>query len=162
MKESDLYIPVRDWLRSCGYTVHVEVFGTDVVGINDAGHLVAVELKTGMTRGLYEQLSLRTMWADEVWAAVPPNVDRPRSGWDYYGYGLLIVKDGRVKVRRKARPQPWHRVRTQAYRRKVLRGLKPAPDHHLAVLPCCPQAKRQRAEVRAKLLTPDNPAGATR
>lgn len=144
MKESDLYLPVRDWLRSRGYTVHVEIFDCDVVGINAAGHMVAVELKLGMRRDLCNQLSLRTNWADEVWGAVPHTAEQPGSGWSYYGYGLLVLKNGKLRVQRKARPQPWHRIRAQEYRRKVLRSRHPARDCDIAGLPSCAQAKTQR------------------
>lgn len=148
MKESDLYIPVRDWLRSRGYTVHIEVFDCDVIGINEAGHLVAVELKRGMTHGLYEQLVARAIWADEVWAAVPPTAETPKDMFSYHGFGLLIVSGQKLRVKRKARPQPWHWHRTREYRRGVLRGRSPAHDSHVAGLPSCSQAREQRAAVR--------------
>jgi hypothetical protein len=148
MKESDLYIPVRDWLRARGFTVHIEIFDCDVVGINADGKMVAVELKTGMTLGLYNQLSLRATWADEVWAAVPATAEKPKHGFAYNGYGLLIVSGGRVKVQRIARPQPWNRCRSQIYRRKELSSRLAALDHHVAGLPSCPQAREQRNAVR--------------
>lgn len=147
MRESDLYIPVRDWLRSRGYAVHIEIFDADVVGINEAGHMVCVELKTGMRHELYLQLSDRARWADEVWAAVPPTAARPKSGFGYHGFGLLIVGAGKIKVQRKARPQPWHRIKSQQYRRSVLAARLPARDGHLAGLPSCSQAASQRAAV---------------
>ena len=158
MKESDLYQPVRDWLRSRGYVVHVEIFDCDVVGINEAGHMVAVELKLGMHADLCTQLNNRCRWADEVWAAVPHTAGKPFKSWEYYGWGLLIIRNGKLSVRRKARPQPWFWHRSRAYKRGRLMGRLPARDTDLAGLPSC-RLRREQREAVEQISISNSPSG---
>lgn len=157
MKESDLYPPVRDWLKARGYTVYVEIFDCDVVGINAEGHMVAVELKVGMLRDLPGQLMTRCTWADEVWAAVPHTADKPFSSWSYYGWGLLIIRNGKLSERRKARPQPWNWHKRRNYIRGRLSYTPPARDSDLAGLPACRALREQR--LAAMEVTNNSPSG---
>jgi hypothetical protein len=143
MKESDLYIPVRDWLRACGHVVHVEVFGVDVVGIRD-DQLTAVELKLSNPGALLTQCVHNAGWATECYGVLP---HRPKNtnGFKYHGIGLLIVVGGRVREVCKPKPQPWSWHKRRDYRMKKLMGRQPAGDHELAGLPCCRQLREQRA-----------------
>lgn len=146
MAESDLSQPVRTWLEAQGYTCYFELFDCDIVGRN--GHeLVAVELKPCLTRGLTSQLHQRARWADKVWGAI---ASKPKSTkfLQYYGYGLLIVKDGVAKQRVMARQQPWHRVKTRRYRFKRLLTELPAQCGDLAGLPSGPSVRTQRIHKR--------------
>ncbi len=150
MKESALYIPVREWLRDRGYRVHVEMFDADVIAIKDS-QITVVELKLGFNDGLCRQLQDRSKWADFVYAAIPPNAADANTIWGSrktffarYGFGLLIVDGNSVKQRRKPFPQPfcWHKKR--AYRMKRLLGSHPACDFELAGLKCGPELRAQR------------------
>lgn len=142
MKESDLYIPVRDWLLARGHIVHVEIFDADIVTECD-GKLWAIELKPGWTRELWAQLYRRTEWADHVVAATAREL-RGRHDIRYYGYGWLHVDAGKVRQRIKPRPQPWHFHQRRAYRLKRLSRRPPAQDHEMAGLPSCPALREQR------------------
>lgn len=130
MKESDLYPPVRDWLRARGYTIYVERFDADIVAVKD-GRLLAVELKLCFTQQLYSQLQARATWADEVMAAVG-SAPRAFKAMRYMGYGLLLVSNGKVRQKFKTRPQPWQFHKRRLYRLKVLADELPAMDHELA------------------------------
>lgn len=148
MRECRLYPPVRDWLTSHGYEIHVEIFGCDIVALKD-GKITAVELKKGYTRTLVNQLTARAQWADFVIAAIPGriadfSVKKRTGGARYSGFGLLIVEGGKVfcKVHPKPQPNWWHK--RHAYRLKKLIGRAPAQDHELAGLPSCPQLRLQR------------------
>lgn len=137
-----MYPPVRDWLRAQGYAVHVELFGCDVVGVKDET-IVAVELKLCLTKGLGFQCQHAAAWADYVYCAIP-TTPKYCGGMLQQGIGVLIVKDGKVKQKHKARPQPWYRHRSRKRRFEKLAGRAPAMEHELAGLPCCPALKEQR------------------
>jgi len=142
MKESDLYGPVRDWLTSQGYQIHVEIFDADVIGVKD-GRIVVVELKACLSYGVFLQCHKRASWADEVWAAIG-STPKDTGDMKRAGFGLLIVKDGKVRKRFAAKPQPWHWHRSKAYRAKKLACRAPAQPHELAGLPSNQQLTRQR------------------
>ena len=144
MKECDLYIPVREWLRKHGWVVHVEKFDADIVAIKD-GRLLAVELKTYFTRKLISQCVARAAWADEVMAATPIN-PKTRSELKYCGIGYLQVIDGEAILQVKPRPQPWSWHKKHAYRVKVLNSRASAMDHEIAGLPACHALKAQRKQ----------------
>lgn len=142
MKESELYIPVRDWLVKQGWTIYVEHFDADIIAMKD-GVVRVVELKTGFTDKLYWQACQRAQWADEVMGAVP--VAPKYSGrWTDEGFGLLIVTGGKVRQKHKPRPQPWQWRKKRKYRIKELLRRGPAMDHEVAGLPACPQLADQR------------------
>lgn len=77
MKETELYIPVKEWLEGKGYTVYPEVEHrykrADIVAVNELGHSIIVELKTSLS---LELISQGVDWvykssANQVYLAVP-------------------------------------------------------------------------------------------
>lgn len=144
MRERDLYPPVRDWLSSQGWTVHVEIFDADVVAVKD-GKIMVVELKTGMTEELRWQAVKRAQWSDLVLVAVPASTYRPNRHWFNYGIGVLTIDDRRrVRVRIQPRPQPWHWVKRRTYRLKRLSSRAPAQDFESAGMPSCRELRQMR------------------
>ena len=145
MRESDLYIPVRDWMRARGLSVHAEIFGCDVVGVGGE-ELIAVELKLGSPDALRWQLARGAAhWADWVFGALPHRPKKPHiSAFRSHGFGLLIVEDGRVAEIVKPKRQPYSFHKKHAYRLVKLSGRSPAQDHETAGLPCCRQLRQQR------------------
>lgn len=154
MKESDLYIPVRDWLVARGYEVHVEVFGVDIIALKD-GFLTVVELKKWFNQHLRHQMQHAANWADFVMGAVPgKRGDKPKHvGYLYGGFGLLFVDGAKVHQFRKPKRQPmfWHRGHD--YRMDKLKGRLPAQDFETAGIPSCPALSEQRE--KRKQLTND-------
>lgn len=72
LRETDLYIPIRDFLAGQGYEVKSEVAGADVVAMrDDASEPVIVEMKTGMNLTLVQQGVARQALTDWVYLAVP-------------------------------------------------------------------------------------------
>ncbi len=147
MREYELYPPVRDWLVSQGWKIHVELFDGDIVAERD-GELMAVELKPCLTSKLVMQLVKRAEWADYVMAAVASRPDTHSmnlSNMRYCGFGLLEVSS-RVKQRFAAKRQPyfWHKKHT--YRVKRILSRNPAQSHELAGLPACPALRLQRQQ----------------
>jgi hypothetical protein len=132
MKESDLYIPVRNWLIARGYEIHVEIFDADIVAVKD-GELTAVELKACLSSDLYRQCCNRARWADYVIAAVA-SVPRQVGMYTHAGFGVLLVNGGKVHQKAKPRPQPWLWHKMHDYRVKKLTGRLPAQEHELAGL----------------------------
>lgn len=153
-RESELFVPVREWLRKNGYEVHVEIFDADVVAVKD-GKLTVVELKPHFTVKLFKQLHSRALWADFVIAATfrPKSGDADkaikRGGMKYHGFGVLLVDGSAVRELMKPKPQPfmWHK--RNAYRRKKLLGRAEAMDHELAGLPSCNALREQRLKREA-------------
>jgi hypothetical protein len=142
MRESDLYPAVKRWLDERGYTVHVEIFGCDIVAVKD-GRLLVLELKLKQPGIAENQARHRARWADEVVIAMP---HRPKlvSGLKYQGIGLLVVSRDKARLVIKPRQQPWFREKQRLYRFKVLSNRAPAQAHEVAGLPCCPELARQR------------------
>lgn len=155
MAESDLYIPVRDWLTARGYEVHVELFGADVIALKD-GRVTVVELKSCLSWELIRQLTARAAWADYCYAAVPTD-PRDTKVLRHSGFGLLQVVNGLVRQRIQAKPQPWAWHKMRAYRLKRLFGRVPALPTELAGLPASTALRRQRDERRLLTRTLNNP-----
>lgn len=87
--ESDLAIPVRDFLVTHGYTVRSEVLDCDLVAVR-GDEVVAVELKSGLNATLLIQAVQRQLACDRVYVAIP----RPKGGergLDWRG-ALLLLK----------------------------------------------------------------------
>lgn len=141
-RECDLYPPVRDWLLERGFVVHVEVFETDVIAVR-GGELTAIELKLSSPDALSTQLSTRSQWADYVIGVMP---HRPKyiGNFQSRGFGLLVVKDGKVRQIIEPRPQPDHWHKRHDYRAKKLGKREPAQPHEMAGLPSCPALVEQR------------------
>jgi len=70
MKETDLYLPVKLYFESFGYTVKGEVKGIDVVVMKD-GLMVGIELKLHITLKLIYQAIERQKVCEKVYIAVP-------------------------------------------------------------------------------------------
>jgi hypothetical protein len=142
MRECDLYPPVRDWLKSQGYTVYIEIFDADIVAVKD-NQLTAVELKACLTKGLRYQCIKRSYWADWVIAVV---ASKPKDARDFqhHGFGLYQLKNGKLKKIYKPRQQPLSWQRSHAYRVKRLSAIRPASDSDVAGLPCCERMRLQR------------------
>ena len=142
MKECDLYPPVKRWLDSHGYQVHVEIFGCDIVALKD-GRILVVELKIGRPTAVEKQAVDRARWADEVIVALP-NRPRRTDGLRYRGFGLMVVSGDKVRLVIRPRQQPWFREKQRRYRFGVLAHHPPARDDEVAGLPCCSRLAEQR------------------
>ena len=135
MRESDIFPPVRDWLKAQGYEVYVEKFDADVIGIKDF-HIIVVELKPCLTMGLFNQLIVRASWANEVWGAVASEPRMHVSQMRHRGFGLLCLHNGKLRIKAKARPQPWGWHRRRAYRfKKLIEDFTPAGPDAMAGIP---------------------------
>lgn len=142
VRESDLYPPVRDWLAKRGYTIHVEMFGVDIVAMKE-DQIVAIELKLCLTESLYRQCEHNSEWADLVIGVIASD-SKKTAMFRYKGFGLLQVMDGKVRQRIKPRPQPWARIKRRDYRIKKLMNRAPAMEHETAGLPSCRRLREQR------------------
>jgi hypothetical protein len=114
--ETSLYLPVKLFLETAGYTVKGEICGCDLVAL-DAGQPAAVvigELKESFTLELVLQAVERSGVADEVWLAVRASKrGRGREGdarvkklCRLLGFGLMAVTAAdRIEVL--VEPVPW-------------------------------------------------------
>lgn len=72
MKESDLYLPVKQYFSALGYEVKSEINGCDVVAISaDPPQTIIVELKTTFNIPLLVQAAKRKALSPFVYVAVP-------------------------------------------------------------------------------------------
>jgi hypothetical protein len=97
--ECDLYIPVKRYLESLGYSVKGEIGGCDLVGLRDDDRVLVVgELKLRFNLELLLQAVDRTAVADEVWLAVRKTGTRGRESdarvrklCRLLGFGVLSI-----------------------------------------------------------------------
>jgi hypothetical protein len=107
--ETSLYLPVKGFLETAGYTVKGEVGGCDLVGLSDGDPPVVVicELKLSFNLELILQAVDRASVADEVWIAARVSArgkgreadKRYRDLCRRLGIGMLGISDlGEVSV----------------------------------------------------------------
>lgn len=107
--ETSLYLPVKAFLETAGYTVKGEIGGCDLVGLSDGDPSVVVicELKLSFNLELILQAVDRASVADEVWIAARVSArgkgresdKRYRDLCRRLGFGMLGVADnGAVSV----------------------------------------------------------------
>lgn len=107
--ETSLYLPVKTFLESAGYTVKGEIGGCDLVGLSEGDPAVVVicELKLTFNLELILQAVDRAAVSDEVWIAARISAKgRGREGDKRYrdlcrrlGLGMLGVSDkGEVSI----------------------------------------------------------------
>lgn len=70
IRETDLYIPVRSYLKEQGFNVKGEVGNCDVTAVKD-GHVIIVEMKKRLNLDVILQAVLRQRLTDDVYVAVP-------------------------------------------------------------------------------------------
>ena len=77
VRETDLYLPLRAYLETLGYTVRAEVHGCDVAAVK-GDEFVLIELKRALNVSLLVQAVERQRATDSVYVAIP----RPKgSAW---------------------------------------------------------------------------------
>ena len=111
MIEADLSEPISEWLQQRGFEVYTEVPFyarlVDLVGVNEE-RLVAVELKTSLTRAVIYQASINQLFAQESFVACfgnPRRASIERAA--KYNLGVLTFNGVHVKMAKDAFP---HRV----------------------------------------------------
>lgn len=129
MRETELYGPVKAWLRARGFEVKGEVGAADVMALHpDApDDPVLIELKTGFTLSLLHQGIARQAVTDWVYLAVPKPARQRRGAppevalCRRLGLGLIHVRprDGHVEVL--CDPGPYTPRKSRARRTRLLR-----------------------------------------
>ena len=89
MLETDLYEPVRDYLKAQGYRVRAEVRDCDVVATK-GDDLIVVELKLRGTLDLLVQATERQRVSDSVYVALPRPKSRVRRGRQHRAFLRLL------------------------------------------------------------------------
>ena len=106
LKETDLYPPLKAWLKTQGYRVRGEVGRCDLAAEKD-GELIAMELKLRPSLALLAQATERQEYADSVYVVLPVLSDRRRSPASRgfcrllrrLGLGLVVVTFLKTKAR---------------------------------------------------------------
>lgn len=89
MKETDLYVPVKDLLSNLGYLAKAEVDHIDIVALKQT-EWIAVELKTSFTLKLILQAVQRQKLTKKVFVALPAPTGRQRFSKKFKEYEHLL------------------------------------------------------------------------
>jgi len=127
--ETNLYQPVKEFLKQLGFEAKGEVCGCDIVAL-DNGEPVAViicELKLSFNLELILQAVDRSTACDEIWIAVQSKKNglgresdpRAKKLCRYLGFGLLKVHQLNT-VEIVVKPQPWKPRRDTKLRSRIL------------------------------------------
>lgn len=132
-KESDLYEPIRLYLKRLGYKVQAEVNHCDITAMKD-DELIIVELKLNFGVDLLVQAIDRQSITDSVYVALPGPISLKRKGvWQkrirllkQLEVGLITVNFGIGKpvVEIFAHPLPFKRRKNAHKKRAVLKELE--------------------------------------
>lgn len=93
IRETDLYMPVHDYLESLGYQVQGEVNGCDLAAVM-GDELIVVELKTAFNLKLLCQAVKRQRVTESVYVAVP----RPKGGTRTAAWGEMCMLLRRLEI----------------------------------------------------------------
>lgn len=107
MRETELFKPVRSFLKAFGCMVYTEVpchlRGVDVVGLMPSGEIMAVEMKITLSSGVIRQARWNKTYVHYSYVAVATNpthasIMRCRDA----GIGVISVRDGKANLIRPA------------------------------------------------------------
>lgn len=129
IKETDLYLPIKELFISQGYEVKGEIGAADVVGVRGDEDPVIVELKTAFSLALFHQGIERQTITDNVYVAVPRGTGKPflkalknnMALSRRLGLGLITVrvKDGHTEVH--VDPGPYKPRQSKPKKARLLR-----------------------------------------
>jgi len=127
--ETELYLPVKAFLKAQGYEVKAEVGAADIVACRNKEEPVIVELKTGFTLSLFHQAIDRQAITDLVYVAIARGSGRRFQGAlknnlklaRRLGLGLMTVRlsDGFVEVH--ADPGPYSPRKQKPRKQRLLK-----------------------------------------
>ncbi|MDA8574450.1 DUF2161 family putative PD-(D/E)XK-type phosphodiesterase [Alphaproteobacteria bacterium] len=108
MPETDLYPPLKSFLKKQGYTVKAEVGAADIVALRGDQDILIIELKTAFSLSLFHQCIARQAITDDVYLAVPQqagkrflkSLNENKKLARRLGLGVITVRlsDGLVEV----------------------------------------------------------------
>ena len=130
MKESDLYLPLKEYLESQNYEVKGEVQDCDVMAVRGDEAPVIVELKLSLNLNVILQAVERLSLTQKVYIGVPKqcrNLNRQRKHiiklLRMLGLGLVVIDLDRVRVNVDVVLDPGeYRPRTSKHRQERLLG----------------------------------------
>ncbi len=127
IREADLYIPVRSYLKEQGFDVKGEVGNCDVAAVRD-GHVVIVEMKKRLNLEVILQAALRQQLTDDVYIAVSKKYSlMGTQRWKKICHllrrlelGLLLVtiKGGSYRVEMVIAPESFDRMKSRNSKKK--------------------------------------------
>lgn len=127
-KETELYLPVKKWFESAGFTVHAEVKDCDLTAIKDS-ELIIAEFKRGLTIELLLQGVSRQKSAEKVYIVIQKPSVKYRKFQDILyilkklDLGLLLVdfEDAENAVVEEAlAPEQSFRVNKKSRKRRMI------------------------------------------
>lgn len=132
LKESDLYLPLKEYLEHQGYRVNSEVKNCDITAIRE-DELIIVELKTNFSVAFLCQIVKRKEVTDSVYAAIPvlpgknspPNFKRIKLLLRRLEAGLILVRFLKTKTRVEVvlHPVPYKSRRMHKRKSSIIREI---------------------------------------
>ncbi len=134
MRESDMALPVANWLKSQGYRVYPEEMQYDFVASNDE-QIVIVEMKLSLTWKLCQQVSRAAYNCVRTYAAIATKPrDKNYKVLKDYGAGIILVRNGqvvvldepgtnRLHIRKYWEPQIIERLRNKPEPKEIIAGI---------------------------------------
>ena len=130
MRETDLYVPIKAFLKRQGYTVKAEVGDVDVVALRGQEDPVIVEMKTRFCLSLFHQCVERQSITDHIYLAVPSGSGKAfqksllsnKKLARRLGLGLITVRlsDGLVEIHQD--PGPYQPRKSKKRKTQLLRA----------------------------------------
>jgi hypothetical protein len=129
LRETDLYLPVKQLLEAQGYVVKGEVGSADVVALRGDEPPLIVELKTAFSLVLIHQAIERQKLTDVVYVAIPEW--KGRAGWKAFaanrilcrrlGLGLITIKPDLKSADIHLDPAPYQPRKVKAKKERLLK-----------------------------------------
>jgi hypothetical protein len=129
LRETDLYLPVKQLLEAQGYVVKSEVGAADVVALRGDEPPLIVELKTAFSLVLIHQAIERQKLTDVVYVAIPEW--KGRAGWKAFaanrilcrrlGLGLITIKPDLKSADIHLDPAPYQPRKVKAKKERLLK-----------------------------------------
>lgn len=138
LPESTMSLPLMTWLDGLRYTPYAEVpnYDTviDIVAMEERGvDLIAIEMKTSLTRDVIRQSHIAQLISERSYCAVLSQPKSPSlAACRDLGIGVLRVTDGTVEVLLEAKSQ---RAISPGAKRLVIENLRCRPPGGVAGLP---------------------------
>ncbi|MFH1005978.1 MAG: DUF2161 family putative PD-(D/E)XK-type phosphodiesterase [Candidatus Latescibacterota bacterium] len=145
IQESDLYLPIKEYLEQQGYAIYGEVKNCDITARKD-DELILIELKTHFSVALLMQATGRQQISNSVYVAIPvppgrkapPNFRGMCALLKRLELGLILVRFLKTKTKMEVvfHPDPPKRRKDRRKRKSLIREMDGLyKDHNLGGIP---------------------------
>lgn len=131
MKETDLYLPMKEWFKQRGYEVRPEVCTLgrifDAIAVK-RDIVVAIEMKLSLTKKLFDQIKYGHLFADYSYSVIGsiPRIESETLNYHLNdGIGILSIRNNIVK---ELYPPKKHTKPVDRYHQQAIDYIKKSKD----------------------------------